>query len=239
MPPKILKNAARLVVAANLAGLITGPGHARAEVPASPCIEDAMIVFDASGSMGGNLDQGIATLKPRIDEVRAALAEILPAISPIRRIGLITYGPGLGNQCNVKLDLKPTANAADLILRKLDGITPAGKTPLTRAVAHAAEVLDYRQRPGVIVVLTDGEETCGASPCELGKELRDTAAQLTVHVIGFRLKDFSWTGEHSILDTKCLAEQNAGLYITAQNKDDIVAALKTTLECPMLSSARE
>ena len=100
-------------------------------------------------------------------------------------------------------------------------------------------MLDYRQRPGVIVVLTDGEETCGASPCELGKELRDTAAQLTVHVIGFRLKDFSWTGEHSILDTKCLAEQNAGLYITAQNKDDIVAALKTTLECPMLSSARE
>ena len=137
MPPKILKNAARLVVAANLAGLITGPGHARAEVPASPCIEDAMIVFDASGSMGGNLDQGIATLKPRIDEVRAALAEILPAISPIRRIGLITYGPGLGNQCNVKLDLKPTANAADLILRKLDGITPSGQdAPHTRRRAR-------------------------------------------------------------------------------------------------------
>jgi Ca-activated chloride channel homolog len=237
MPPRILKHASRLVAAASLAGLLTGPGAARAEVPASPCSEDVMIVFDASGSMGGNLEQGIATLKPRIDEVRAALAEILPAVSRVRRMGLITYGPGLGHQCNVKLDLTPTPNASELILRKLEGISPAGKTPLTRAVAQAAEVLDYRRHPGVIVVLTDGEETCGASPCELGKELSAAAAQLTVHVIGFRLRDFSWTGEHSILDAKCLAEQNGGLYIGAQNKDDLVDALKSTLECPMISSA--
>ena len=70
-----------------------------------------MIVFDASGSMAGNLDQGIATLKPRIDEVRTALAKILPEATRFRRVGLITYGPGPGEQCNVTLDLKPTANA--------------------------------------------------------------------------------------------------------------------------------
>lgn len=51
------------------------------------------------------------------------------------------------------------------------------------------------------------------------------------------MRDFSWTGEHSILDAKCLAEQNGGLYIGAQNKDDLVDALKSTLECPMISSA--
>ena len=37
--------------------------------------------------------------------------------------------------------------------------------------------------------------------------------QLTVHIIGYRMKDFSWTGEQSILDAKCLAEENGGLYI--------------------------
>jgi Ca-activated chloride channel family protein len=194
-----------------------------------------MIVFDASGSMAGNLNQGIATLKPRIDEVRSALAEILPSVTRFRHVGLITYGPGPGQQCNVKLDLKPTANAADLIMRDLDGLTPTGKTPLTAAVAEAAQVLDYRKSPGVIVVLTDGEETCGASPCDLGKELHAEAAQLTVHIIGFRMKDFSWTGEHSVLDAKCLAERNNGLYISAENRDDLIAALKATLECPMIS----
>src|SRR5262245_56945379 len=180
-----------------------------AERPA-PCTEDAMIVFDASGFMAGNLNHGIATLKPRIDEVRAALADILPEATRFRRVGLITYGPGPAQQCNVRLDLEPSPNAANLIMSYLQALSPAGKTPLTKAVETAAEVLDYRNKPGVIVVLTDGEETCGASPCMLGKELHATAAQLTVHVIGFRMKDFSWTGETSILDTQCLAKENNG-----------------------------
>jgi Ca-activated chloride channel family protein len=183
------------------------------------------------------MDGGIATLKPRIDEVRSALAEVLPTVARVRRVGLITYGPGPGEQCNVKLDLKPTANAASLIMSDLEALSPAGKTPLTTAVAKAADVLDYRNKPGMIVLVTDGEETCGGSPCELGKELRAAAAQLTVHIIGFRMKDFSWTGEHSILDAKCLAEENNGLYLSAENRDDLVAALKATLDCPMLSDA--
>ena len=86
----------------------------RAE-PAAPCTDDAMIVFDASGSMAGNLNQGIATLKPRIDEVRAALAEILPEATRFRRVGLITYGPGPAQQCNVRLDLKPTQTLPTLL----------------------------------------------------------------------------------------------------------------------------
>jgi len=226
---------AGLLAALVLAILLIGVGPVHAEPKPPPCTEDAMIVFDASGSMAGNLDQGIATLKPRIDEVRSALAEILPTVAHLRRVGLITYGPGPGQQCNVKLDLKPTVNAASVIMRTLDDLTPAGRTPLTSAVAEAADVLDYRKSPGVIVVVTDGEETCGASPCDLGKKLHAAAEQLTVHIIGFRMKGFSWTGENSILDAKCLAQENNGLYISADNKDDLVAALKATLECPMTS----
>jgi len=59
--------------------------------------------------------------------------------------------------------------------------------------------------------------------------------QLTVHIIGFRMKNFSWTGEQSILDAKCLAEQNNGLYITAETQQDLIDALEKTLGCPMLS----
>jgi Ca-activated chloride channel homolog len=208
---------------------------AETEPDRAPCNEDAMLVFDASGSMAGNINQGIATTIPRINEVRSALAAVLPSATRFRRVGLITYGPGPYQQCNVKLDLKPTANATSLIMRAVNELTPAGKTPLTEAVAQAAEVLEYRSKPGVVVVVTDGEETCGGEPCELGKMLHDNAYQLTVHVIGFRMKDFSWTGEQSILDVKCLAERNNGLYITADRKEDLIEALEKTLGCPMLS----
>jgi Ca-activated chloride channel family protein len=207
----------------------------RAEEAKPPCNEDAMIVFDASGSMAGNVGQGIGTTIPRIDEVRHALTEVLPSATKFRRVGLISFGPGPYQQCTVHLDLKPTANAADPIMRAVNALTPAGRTPLVSAVQQAADVLDYRNKPGLIVVMTDGEETCGGSPCDLGKELHAAAKQLTIDIIGYRLKGFSWTGEHSILDAKCLAEQNGGVYISAESKQDLVDALKKTLDCPMLT----
>jgi Ca-activated chloride channel family protein len=85
-----------------------------------------------------------------IDEVRAASSSCRPPKH--RRVGLITYGPGPYNQCNVKLDLKPTADAFKQIMRAVNGLVPAGKTPLTSAVEKAAEVLNYRSKPGVIVL---------------------------------------------------------------------------------------
>jgi Ca-activated chloride channel family protein len=150
-----------------------------------------MIVFDASGSMAGNVDQGIATIKPRIDEVRAALSTVLPSATKFRRVGLITFGPGPYNQYNIQLNFAPLPHAAAPIMKAVDALTPAGKTPLTSAVQQAAEVLDYRNKPGVVVVVTDGEETCGRSPCELGEQLHAAALQLTVHVIGYRLENYS------------------------------------------------
>lgn len=226
----------RLAVIA-LAAIVACNVHAaRAEeAKPAPCNEDAMIVFDASGSMAGNVGQGIGTTIPRIDEVRHALAEVLPSATKFRRVGLISFGPGPYQQCTVHLDLEPMANAADPIMRAVNALTPAGRTPLVSAVQQAADVLDYRNKPGLIVVMTDGEETCGGSPCDLGKELHAAAKQLTIHIIGYRLKGFSWTGEHSILDAECLAEQNGGLYISAESKQDLVDALKKTLDCPMLT----
>jgi Ca-activated chloride channel family protein len=150
-------------------------------------------------------------------------------------VGLISFGPGPWNQCNVHLNLKPTANAAFTIMSEVNALVPAGKTPLTSAVEQAAEVLDYRNKPGAIVVVTDGEETCGRSPCDLAKQLQAAANQLTIHVISFRYQSFSWTGEQSIEETKCLAEQGGGLYITVDTEQDLTAALEKTLDCPMIS----
>ena len=118
-------------------------------------------------------------------------------------------------------------------MRAVNALTPAGRTPLTFAVEQAADVLDFRAKSGVIVVVTDGEETCGGSPCDVGKELHAAAEQLTIHVIGYRPPNFSWTGEQSLVDAKCLADRNGGLYIAAETEEDLIAALEKTLDCPM------
>ena len=204
----------------------------------APCTEDAMIVFDASGSMSGNgwgYGSETAGVVSRIDKVRAKLAKILPRVTRFRRVGLISYGPGVWDQCNVHLDLKPAANAAAPIMAAINSLIPAGKTPLSAAVAQAAEVLDFRNKPGLIVVVTDGEETCGGSPCDLGKELAQEAVQLTVHIIGMRVKGYTWTGEQSVVEAKCLAERNRGLYLTVETEDELMEALEKTLGCLMVT----
>ncbi len=213
------------------------PGAVAEDTKPGPCTDDAMIVFDASGSMSGNQTLGIPNSRPRIDEVRSALAQVLPSATKFRRVGLVTYGPGPYNQCNVQLDLKPTRDAAKPIMRVVNALVPAGKTPLTSGVEEAAKALDFQSKPGVIVVVTDGEETCGRSPCDLAKQLHETAEQLTVHVIGFRYSNYSWTGGNSVMDLRCLADENNGLYIKANSEGELIEALEKTLDCPMVSQA--
>jgi Ca-activated chloride channel family protein len=202
----------------------------------SRCDTDAMLVFDGSGSMAGNERLGIGSVVTRIDKVRKALDRVLPAVTPNRKIGLVTYGPGPYNRCdNIELNLRPAENAAGPIKSAVDAIVPAGRTPLTEAVRQAADVLDYRKKPGVVVLLTDGEETCGGNPCTLAKALKAEAADLTVHVIGYRMKDFSWTGGAGLMDMRCLADATGGYYESPETLEELVASLSKTLGCPELT----
>jgi Ca-activated chloride channel family protein len=71
-----------------------------------------------------------------------------------------------------------------------------------------------------------------------GKTFSSEAASLTVHVIGLRVKGYTWMGEQSLLDVKCLAERNGGLYLTVETEDELRAAFEKTLGCPMVTELR-
>ncbi len=210
------------------------------DAPPEACTEDAMIVFDASGSMAGDgwgYGSESAGSVPRIDKVRKAMREVLPSLTRFRKVGLITYGAGAWNQCNIHLALRPTANAAGPIMAVLDGLRPAGRTPMTDSIIQAADVLEFKKKPGVIVVLTDGEETCGGQPCATSERLHKEASQLTIHVISLRVQNYSWLGDQGILDAKCLAEKNGGQYLPVDSLAGLRDALEKTLGCPMLTEA--
>src|SRR4029078_12047190 len=129
------------------------------------------------------------------------------------------------------------ADATRPIMNTINSIIPAGRTPLTSGIEAAAEALDFRTKPGVIVVITDGEETCGRSPCDIAKKLHAEAFKLTIHVISFKYEGFSWTGTGNIMDLMCVANENSGLYIKANSEGELIEALEKTLDCPMISQA--
>ena len=208
---------------------------------ATDCARDAMLVFDGSASMA---ELGLQLNEPkRIDDARTALERAMPQIAPVRRVGLITYGPGPENSCEgINLKFAPVADAAEPILEAIRWLDPNGLTPLTDAVRNAAEVLNYKSEPGIVVLVTDGNETCGGRPCALGTELSATARDLTVHVIGFRVVTdrFAWDSPEAnvypdgISVAKCLSDKTGGMYVSTETIDELSEALRRTLGCALI-----
>jgi Ca-activated chloride channel homolog len=234
-------NAGPIVLALSAAGalFLEVPASTRAVTPgAEPpkCESDAMIVFDASGSMTG-MGFGENTVT-RIQQVRRALAAVLPAVAPVRNLGLVVFGPGAHSQCeNIDLKLPPGPNSAGRIMAQVNTLQPYGQTPLTSAVAIAADALDFHERPAVIVLLTDGEETCRGNPCALGQELKTTGAGVTVHVIGYMLNGTNVPASGQFV--RCLSETTGGMFISTETTEELIAALQKTLGCPVLSSLQK
>lgn len=218
-----------LVIAAWLVASTVAAGVAA--VPGSGCSDDAMFVFDASGSMSGVDYNGGGT---RMDRVRAALGAAIPEIAQTRNLGLMSYGPGSGDQCDtITLHFRPKPNAAAELLGEVAALAPAGRTPLTEAVRQAALLLAPSRQPAAIVLLTDGGETCSGQPCQLSRILKRDQPQLTVHVVGFRLRDEQ--GKLGYFAAKCLADATGGMFLATETTDELVAGLRQAFGCPALS----
>lgn len=220
-----------------LAALAAG-GHGVPAVAAdddgTQCREDAMLVLDSSGSMAGT---DMNSLTPHVAKVRSALAAVVPEVAPRRNLGLMVYGPGPEAKCeNIDLRLPPAPNSAETILAEVNRVVPFGETPLTAAVRDATEALDFRNKPAVVVLLSDGEETCGGDPCGLARQLKAEAAGLTIHVVGFKVPhSATWLVPEK--RSACMAEETGGLALTAETREELIAALQKTLGCPLFSDA--
>lgn len=219
-----------------MCGALAHPAQSLAD-----CARDAMLVFDGSASMQEiGFDIQEAT---RIVDARSAIRQAMPRIAPYRRVGLLIYGPGPKDACsNIDLRFGPVDQAAEPIIDEIERLNPSGMTPLAASVHAAAQTLDYERRPGIVVLVTDGNETCGGRPCALADALARTGRDLTVHVIGFKVvvDFFGWDNpEQSAFadgDTvaKCLADRTGGMFVSTQTVEELTDALQETLGCPLI-----
>jgi len=215
------KLAARFTTIATVAAFAIAP----AVTPALACQEEAMLVFDASGSM--QLPRGGL---PKIDIAREAAADVLPELTSRRPTGLVTYGGDRGQGCkSVSMRFPPMTGSGDLINGELSALQPAGSTPLTEAVWTAALTLKNSGKPGTVVLITDGKENCGYNACTFGTQMALGAKNIKVHVIGFYLNASAET------NVACLAKKTGGTYTSVNSLDELKAALKKTLACPRIS----
>jgi len=230
-----------LTIAVTGCALLTATAISSAQTGHTDCTNDAMLVFDGSGSMAGIGHNGLT--QPRIEEAREAIAKSIPRIAPFRKLGLVIFGPGQKDSCsNIDLRFTPIVDAAPHIIADVNNLAPIGETPLTDSVKSAVAALDLSENPGVVLLLTDGRESCGGDPCALADQLA-AANNVTVHVIGFkvRARGFQWNGQgkkNRISKARCLADRTGGTYASTESTDELVKALQEMLACPLFSSRR-
>ena len=218
--------------------LVTAIATALAPMAHASCARDAMLVMDGSASMA---EVGFTPSAPtRIMDAREALRQAMPQIAPVRRVGLISYGPGGVDSCSgINVNFAPVADASGPVIGAVEALDPGGLTPIAASVEAAAQVLGG---DGIVVLVTDGNETCGGRPCALGKDLATVAPDLTVHVIGFRVvyDPFAWdspeagvfSGGDSV--ARCLADATGGMYVSTETVDELAEALQETLGCALI-----
>ncbi|WP_263721655.1 VWA domain-containing protein [Albidovulum sediminicola] len=144
------------------------------------------VILDASGSMLGRID-GRRRIEVAHDALKHLVTDVLPPGIPFafRAFGL--KEDACLNELRLPLAPLDPAKAARSI-----GNVPAinlAKTAIAASLLSAAEDLRDASEPRVIVLVTDGEETCDGDPAAAVEALRASGLDIRVNIVGFAIDD--------------------------------------------------
>ena len=180
----------------------------------------AVIIFDASGSMWGQID-GVN----KITIAKDALNSVVKEWSPDVELGLTAYGHRKKGDCNDIETLVPVgAVDKDKIISIVKKIQPKGKTPIARSLQKVAEELKFTEEKATIILISDGKESCDANPCDVAKELEKKGIDFVTHVIGFNVD------KKTDKELECIADATGGEYFSAKNATALNEAMKTIVK---------
>ena len=195
------------------------PGSLFAENAAVTQID---LIFDASGSMWGKIKG-----KEKIRIAKESIYDIIDELGQKKNIqvALRVYGH-LNNKCtNSELEIPMNNVDVEALKAKIKTIKPKGKTPISYSLIQAVD--DFKKELSgekVIILITDGIESCQADPCQTALELKNAGIITKMHIIGFGMKKY----ELSAL--QCIAEPTGGMVIGASSARDLTEALDKIVE---------
>ncbi len=156
-----------------------------------------MLILDSSGSM--NETDKYNDIK--IDTAKIKISEILGKITDgPTNVALMAY-----NDCQTKLLVPPSNTNIGRVQARAMSIFPAGKTPIAKSIQEAGQILGNNAQKTTIILISDGEETCGGDPCAETKRLSPTF-ELKFHTIGYSVD------ENTRNQLQCIAEAGDGEY---------------------------
>ncbi|MFG2560355.1 VWA domain-containing protein [Streptomyces sp. NPDC048496] len=215
-----------ILLATLTAGLGTALPAAADEPPtkASPKVE---LVLDVSGSMRTRDIDG----QSRMAAAKQAFNEVLDAVPEQVQLGIRTLGadyPGDDRKvgCKDTKQLYPVG-PLDRVEAKtaVATLAPTGWTPIGPALLGAADDLEGGDSTRRIVLISDGEDTCGPlDPCEVARDIAARGIHLVIDTLGLvpnaKIRE----------QLTCIAEATGGTYTAVQHTDELSGRVKQLVD---------
>lgn len=184
----------------------------------------AELILDTSGSMLKELGTSTRIAVARETLVRV-VAEALPDGLPV---ALRTFKPKK-KSCDtiLAMPLAPLERGAmvtaigDLVINKTT------KTPLAAALEQVLDDLGAATGPRIVVLVTDGAETCKGDPAAAVRALREAGFEATVNIVGFALDDPELKARMA-----SWAADGGGRFFDAQDPATLLTGITTALQAP-------
>ncbi len=181
------------------------------------------IVVDASRSMWGQID-GVS----KMQIAKETLEDVSYWLPADIDLSLRAYGSTSASESNNCADsnlLVPFGEMnRDGIRRAIAGLKPTGQTPIAYALNQAARDFGTLESDRIIVLVSDGIESCGGDTVQAAYALREQG--ITAHLIGFGLGN---AADEDTASLRAVASAAGGRYVTASSAEELQAALAETV----------
>lgn len=215
-----------ILLATLTAGLGSALPASADETPtnASPKVE---LVLDVSGSMRTRDIDG----QSRMTAAKQAFNEVLDAVPEQVQLGIRTLGadyPGDDRKVGCK-DTKQLYPVGPLDRTEaktaVATLAPTGWTPIGPALLGAADDLEGGDSTRRIVLISDGEDTCGPlDPCEVARDIAARGIHLVIDTLGLvpnaKIRQ----------QLTCIAEATGGTYTAVQHTDELSGRVKQLVD---------
>ncbi len=181
------------------------------------------LILDASGSMLQQLDG-----QRRIAIAKQTLLQLVNNLLPDNsQYALRVFGHRQPDACDTEL-LQPMGplnrSAASAVINSIEAKNLA-RTPIADSLAQVANDLAGVEGEALVILVTDGEETCEGNPAEALEALRASGFDVRVNIIGFAIDEYALKQEFTRW-----AEIGGGAYFDANNADALTDAMQQSLE---------
>ncbi len=181
------------------------------------------IVVDASRSMWGQID-GVS----KMQIAKETLEDVSYWLPADIDLALRAYGSTSASESNNCADsnlLVPFGEMnRDRIRGAIAGLRPTGQTPIAYALNQAGRDFGKLESDRIIVLVSDGIESCGGDPVQAAYALREQG--ITAHLIGFGLGN---AADEDTASLQAVARASGGRYVTASSAEELKAALAETV----------